>query len=65
MSAQTTAAHCPACHVVVEPEAHRDATAGGWSVRRATLNFAIVIARQACPAYVRSTPTAVDGGEGS
>lgn len=57
--------HCPACRVVAELEEHRDATAGGWSVRRATLNFAIVIARQACPAYARSTPTAVDGEEDS
>jgi hypothetical protein len=46
------AVHCPACRIVVELEEHRDATAGGWSIRRATLNFAIVVARRACPAYV-------------
>ena len=46
-----SAAHCPACQVAVELTEHRDATAGGWSVRRATLNFALVIARRACTSY--------------
>lgn len=49
--------HCPACAVAVELAMHRDLTAGGWSVRRATLNFAIVIARRACPSYEHA-----DGG---
>lgn len=43
--------HCPACRVVRELAEHRDQTADGWSVRRATLNFAIIIARRACPAF--------------
>jgi hypothetical protein len=49
---------CPACQVVAELTTHRDATAGGWSVRRSTLNFAIVIAQRACPSYVVAAPGA-------
>lgn len=47
--------HCPACRVVAELSEHRDATAGGWSIRRGTLNFAILVARQCCPDYEPST----------
>lgn len=61
----SSVSHCPACRVVSELSEHRDATAGGWSIRRGTLNFAIVIARQACPAYVASSPSVVDGEEPS
>lgn len=53
--------HCPACQVATELEEHRDAAADGWSVRRATLNFTLVIARRACPAYVPAQPDA--GGD--
>lgn len=50
--------HCPACRVVRELGEHRDATAGAWSGRRGVLNFAILTARRACPAYVPApTPT--------
>lgn len=51
MSAGAVPVHCPACQVVADLTAHRDATAGGWSIRRATLNFAVVIAERACPGY--------------
>lgn len=44
--------HCPACRVVAELCAHRDTAAREWSARRAALNFAIVTAQRACPAYV-------------
>lgn len=60
MMGDQVAVHCPACRVVAELTEHRDLTAGGWSVRRATLNFALVIARRACPAY---EPAASDGGD--
>lgn len=53
--------HCPACRVAAELLAHRDSTAPDWGVRRATLNFAAVVARRACPAYVPSTDTEGDG----
>lgn len=43
--------HCPACQVAIELRQHRDATAPGWSIRRGTLNFAIIIAERACSAY--------------
>lgn len=43
--------HCPACRVARELAEHRDATASEWSVRRATLNFAHVLATRACPAW--------------
>lgn len=51
----TTIDHCPACEIARELTKHRDATATDWSFRRGTLNFAIVVARRACPEYV---PTA-------
>ena len=41
--------HCPACRIARELTEHRDTTAGDWTMRRGTLNFAIVIARRACP----------------
>jgi hypothetical protein len=44
--------HCPACTIAADLTKHRDATATDWSFRRGTLNFAIVVARRACPAYV-------------
>lgn len=40
--------HCPACAVVRELTEHRDQTAPEWGQRRATLNFAIVIAASVC-----------------
>ena len=43
--------HCPACRVARELAEHRDATAAEWSVRRATLNFAYVLAARACPSW--------------
>lgn len=43
--------HCPACRVARELAEHRDLTAAGWSIRRGTLSFAIVLAERACPAY--------------
>lgn len=49
--------HCPACRVARELAEHRDSTAGAWSLRRGVLNFAIVIARRACPAYEPATTT--------
>lgn len=47
-----TVAHCPACAIVAELTKHRDQTAPEWDVRRGVLNFARIIAKQACPAYV-------------
>jgi hypothetical protein len=47
--------------VVAVLSEHRDATAGGWPIRRGTLSFAIVVARRACPAYV----AVVSPGQGS
>lgn len=41
--------HCGACQIVRELTDHRNLTAPVWGVRRATLNFAIVIARSVCP----------------
>lgn len=41
--------HCPACRVARELTEHRDASANEWSIRRATLNFARIVATQACP----------------
>lgn len=43
--------HCPACRVARELGEHRDSTAADWSIRRATLNFARIIATRACPEY--------------
>lgn len=43
--------HCPACRVARELAEHRDATAGGWSIRRGALSFAVIVAQRACPAY--------------
>jgi hypothetical protein len=40
--------HCPACRIARELTEHRDATAAEWSVRRATLSFARVLAVRAC-----------------
>lgn len=51
------APHCPACQVVADLAEHRDATAADWSARRGALNFAIVLARRACPAYARTSTT--------
>jgi hypothetical protein len=55
--------HCPACRVVAELSEHRDATAGGWSIRRATLNFAILTARQACPDHAPHEGSSVEVAE--
>jgi hypothetical protein len=52
--------HCPACLVAVELAEHRDRTAGAWSIRRATLNFAIVVARRACPSYAPASTGELD-----
>lgn len=41
--------HCPACRIARELTEHRDASATDWSVRRATLNFSIIVARRSCP----------------
>lgn len=46
-----TADHCPACRTARELTEHRDATAAEWSIRRVTLNFASLVARQACPDF--------------
>jgi hypothetical protein len=54
MSRAGAVPHCPACRVVAELSEHRDATAGGWSIRRATLNFAIITAQRSCSAYIAS-----------
>lgn len=43
--------HCPACRVARELADHRDGSAAEWSIRRATLNFAVIVARRACPEY--------------
>jgi hypothetical protein len=48
----TPAQHCLACQIADELAAHRDSTATDWSVRRAALNFAVIIARTTCPDYV-------------
>jgi hypothetical protein len=50
--------HCPACRVARELTEHRDAAAADWSVRRATLNFARIIAERACPDW---KPASEDG----
>ena len=47
-------ADCAACRIADTLEEHRNATASDWSYRRATLNFAIIIARRECPAYQRA-----------
>ena len=47
--------HCPACAIARELSAHRDMAATDWTPRRAVLNFAVIIARRACPAYVPAT----------
>jgi hypothetical protein len=60
--------HCPACRVVRELLEHRDSSAGVWSLRRGVLNFAIVVARRACPAYEAQTvpgTTHTDASEGA
>lgn len=44
--------HCPACSVVADLVEHRNKTAAEWSVRRGTLNFAIVVAMRSCPDYI-------------
>lgn len=43
--------HCPACAIAAELSAHRDSTAGTWSIRRMMLNFAVIIAQRNCPDY--------------
>ena len=43
--------HCLACAVADDLAQHRDNTATEWSVRRATLNFAVIVARRTCPDY--------------
>lgn len=43
--------HCPACRVARELTEHRDACAVEWSHRRAALNFALILAKRACPDY--------------
>lgn len=44
--------HCPACAIAAELRKHRDQSAPTWDVRRATLNFALVVAETHCPDYV-------------
>lgn len=62
VSTAAPAPHCPACQVAAELVEHRDATAGGWSIRRGTLNFAVVIAQQACPGYQPVGPAGEEVG---
>lgn len=47
-------AECPACRIVNTLAKHRDTTAADWSLRRGTLNFAILIAQRECPAHQRA-----------
>ena len=52
--------HCPACRVARQLAEHRDDTAPEWDQRRATLNFATVIARRSCVDYQPATTTRGD-----
>lgn len=53
--------HCPACQVARELAQHRDDKAPGWSIRRGALNFAVLVAQRACPAYEPAGGRASDG----
>lgn len=46
---------CPACRLVADLTAHRDNHHPTWGPRRATLNFALVLAARACPLYQPAT----------
>lgn len=52
--------HCPACAITAELTHHRDQATPTWGEKRAAFNFALVVARRACPAYVAPERTEVD-----
>jgi hypothetical protein len=47
--------HCPACSVARQLTEHRNTTAPDWTERRATLNYARIIATRTCPNYTPTT----------
>jgi hypothetical protein len=47
--------HCPACSVARQLTEHRNTTAPDWTERRATLNYARIIATRTCPEYTPTT----------
>jgi hypothetical protein len=51
---------CPACRITDELTRHRDQATPTWGEKRAAFNFALVIARRACPEYVPPARTEGD-----
>jgi hypothetical protein len=50
-----TTDHCPACSVARQLTEHRNTYTPNWTERRATLNYARIIATRTCPNYKPAT----------